>query len=96
MDFSTTRWLPTATPGVLQATLHPPSGPACTALMKLEPGTRTEPHAHPTQSEEIFVLDGCFEDDHGTYQPGDYCIRPRGTPHRAWSATGCIAIVIYR
>ncbi|MBU4629224.1 cupin domain-containing protein [Pseudomonas sp. BF61] len=96
MDFSKTEWRPTSTPGVLQATLYQSSVAARTVLMRLQPGTHTKPHSHPTESEEIFVLDGCFEDDDGAYRPGDYCIRPAGKIHRAWSCTGCIAIVIYR
>lgn len=96
MDFIKTKWRPTGTPGVLQATLYQASEAARTVLMRLQPGTLTEPHAHETESEEIFVLEGSFEDDDGSYRPGDYCIRPAGKTHRAWSSTGCVAIVIYR
>jgi anti-sigma factor ChrR (cupin superfamily) len=96
MDFSKTEWRPTGTTGVLQATLYQASATARTVLMRLQPGTHTEPHSHTTESEEIFVLDGSFEDEGGTYRPGEYCIRPAGKIHRAWSSTGCIAIVIYR
>jgi anti-sigma factor ChrR (cupin superfamily) len=95
MDFSKTEWRPTGTPGVLHSTLYQASA-ARTVLMRLQPGTHTESHSHTTESEEIFVLDGSFEDDDGTYRPGEYCIRPAGKIHRAWSSTGCIAIVIYR
>lgn len=97
MDLSTVNWYPTSTPGVLQSTLNTfGDGASQTNLMNLQAETRTEPHAHTSMSEEIFVLEGSFQDDDGTYGPGDYCCRPAGKAHRAWTHAGCVAIVIYR
>jgi anti-sigma factor ChrR (cupin superfamily) len=97
MDLTEIVWEPTDTPGVMQSMLYQSGvGTARTALMNLQAGARIDAHAHPHESEEIFVLDGEFQDSDGSYGPGEYCFRPAGKAHRAWSKNGCIAIVIYR
>jgi anti-sigma factor ChrR (cupin superfamily) len=49
-------------------------------------------HAHPG-GEEIFVLDGVFEDDAGRYPAGTYLRNPIGTTHAPRSGPGCTLFV---
>jgi anti-sigma factor ChrR (cupin superfamily) len=58
------------------------------ALMRWAPGTRFQPHAHHG-GQEILVLDGVFQDEHGTYPAGSWLRNPPDSVHRPWSAAGC-------
>ena len=58
------------------------------ALVRWAPGTVFQPHGHPG-GEEIFVLDGVFQDEHGTYPAGSWLRNPPGSVHRPWSEAGC-------
>jgi anti-sigma factor ChrR (cupin superfamily) len=58
------------------------------ALVRWAPGTRFQPHSHPG-GEEIFVLDGVFQDEHGSYPAGTWLRNPPGSVHRPWSDPGC-------
>jgi anti-sigma factor ChrR (cupin superfamily) len=35
------------------------------------------------------VLDGVFQDEHGTYPAGSWLRNPPGSVHRPWSDLGC-------
>ena len=52
------------------------------------PGSRSERHSHGG-GEEILVLDGVFQDEHGTYPAGSWLRNPPGSVHRPWSEAGC-------
>jgi hypothetical protein len=52
------------------------------------PGTVFHPHRHGG-GEEIFVLQGVFQDEHGTYPEGAWLRNPPGSVHRPWSEAGC-------
>ena len=52
------------------------------------PGTVFQPHGHPG-GEEILVLVGIFQDEHGTYPAGSWLRNPPGSVHRPWSEAGC-------
>jgi anti-sigma factor ChrR (cupin superfamily) len=52
------------------------------------PGTVFHPHGH-AGGEEIFVLDGVFQDEHGSYPAGSWLRNPPGSTHRPWSEAGC-------
>jgi anti-sigma factor ChrR (cupin superfamily) len=58
------------------------------ALVHWAPGTRFQPHGHPG-GEEIRVLEGVFEDEHGTDPAGRWLPNPPGSVHRPWSESGC-------
>jgi anti-sigma factor ChrR (cupin superfamily) len=58
------------------------------ALVRWAPGTRFQPHSHPG-GEEILVLDGVFQDEHGSYPAGCWLRNPPGSVHRPWSEAGC-------
>lgn len=63
-----------------------------TALVKWEPGTRFNPHSHPG-GEEIFVIEGIFEDEAGSYPKGTWLRNPAGSFHHPFSHTGCVIYV---
>jgi len=58
-------------------------------LMRLAPGTRCPRHEHPG-GEEILVLDGVLEDEHGRYGKGTWLRNPPGSAHAPQSAEGCV------
>ena len=61
-------------------------------LLRLAPGTRLERHGHPG-GEEIFVIDGAFEDEQGRYSRGAWLRNPPGSEHRMVSEDGCTLYV---
>lgn len=50
------------------------------ALVQWQPGTRFNQHRH-WGGEEVFVLDGCFYDEHGRYPKGSWIRSPTGSEH---------------
>ena len=80
-------WLPGLVPGLEVLPLHG-FGSEHVALVRWAPGTRFQAHGHPG-GEEILVLDGVFEDDHGRYPAGHWLRNPPGSVHRPWSEAGC-------
>ena len=87
IDTSKEAWRPGLVSGLEVMTLHA-FGSEHVALVRWAPGTRFQPHGHPG-GEEILVLDGVFQDDHGTYPPGSWLRNPPGSIHRPWSEPGC-------
>jgi hypothetical protein len=59
------------------------------ALVRWQPGTRFPQHIHPG-GEEIFVLDGVFEDEQGAYPAGTWLRNPPGSRHAPFSRSGCL------
>ncbi len=59
------------------------------ALVRWQPGTRFPLHSHPG-GEEIFVLEGVFEDDQGAYPAGTWLRNPPGSHHGPFSHSGCL------
>ena len=62
------------------------------ALVRWEPGTRFSRHQHQG-GEEIFVLEGTFQDEHGSYPAGSWVRSPHGSEHAPWSDEGCLIYV---
>ncbi len=58
-----------------------------TSIVQYEPGTHFPGHFH-SLGEEFFVLDGVFEDEHGTYDTGTWVKNPSGSFHSPGSTTG--------
>ncbi|MBA4043138.1 MAG: cupin [Erythrobacter sp.] len=62
------------------------------ALVRWEPGTRFNRHRH-WGGEEILVLEGTFEDEHGRYPAGSWLRSPHGSEHTPFSTEGCLIFV---
>ncbi|MCG6932700.1 MAG: cupin domain-containing protein [Gallionella sp.] len=63
-----------------------------TALVRWAPGTRFNPHRH-YGGEEIYVLDGVFEDEYGRYPAGSWLRSPHLSAHCPYSIEGCTIFV---
>jgi anti-sigma factor ChrR (cupin superfamily) len=68
------------------------SGTQHTALVRWAPNTRFNPHRH-YGGEEIYVLDGVFEDEYGGYPAGSWIRSPHMSAHSPYSIEGCIILV---
>ncbi len=80
-------WVPGLVPGLAVLPLHA-HGSEHVALVRWAPGTVFQAHGH-AGGEEIFVLEGVFEDEHGAYPAGSWLRNPPGSVHRPWSEAGC-------
>ena len=67
-------------------------GTANTALVRWAPGTVFQPHRH-FGGEEILVLSGVFEDEHGAYSEGSWYRAPHMSRHFPFSTQGCTIFV---
>ena len=63
-----------------------------TALVRWAAGTYFKPHRH-YGGEEIFVIDGVFEDEHGRYPAGSWIRSPHLSAHQPFSREGCTILV---
>lgn len=63
-----------------------------TALVRWAPGTRFMTHRHHG-GEEILVLAGVFEDEHGQYPKGTWLRSPHLSAHNPFSINGCTILV---
>jgi anti-sigma factor ChrR (cupin superfamily) len=79
IDTTTARWYPGLVPGLSVMPLHEFDGVG-TALVKWAPNTIFRPHVHPG-GEEIFVLEGVFHDEYGSYPAGTWIRSPRFSKH---------------
>lgn len=84
-------WRPGLVPGLTVLPLAE-FGTTHTALVRWAPGTVFTPHAH-WGGEEIVVIDGVFEDEHGAYPAGTGLRSPHGSRHAPWSSAGCTIFV---
>jgi anti-sigma factor ChrR (cupin superfamily) len=62
------------------------------ALVRWAPGTRFNAHQH-WGGEEIFVLEGIFQDEHGAYPKGTWIRSPHLSQHKPFSDEGCLIYV---
>lgn len=62
------------------------------ALVRWAPGTEFSAHSH-WGGEEIFVLEGTFEDEHGSYPKGTWIRSPHLSRHTPFSKEGCLIYV---
>lgn len=61
-------------------------------LVKWAPQTYFNPHKH-YGGEEIFVVEGVFEDEHGRYPQGSWIRSPHMSLHQPFSKEGCTIFV---
>ncbi|WP_170533758.1 cupin domain-containing protein [Ruegeria atlantica] len=65
-------------------------------LMKMAPGTRSNPHIHHG-AEEFFVLEGDLTDHDGfSYRSGDFVSLAAGSSHFSRTEAGCLLVVTHR
>jgi hypothetical protein len=61
-------------------------------LVRWAPQTYFNPHRH-YGGEEIFVVNGVFEDEHGRYPAGSWIRSPHMSAHQPYSKEGCTIFV---
>jgi anti-sigma factor ChrR (cupin superfamily) len=91
IDTRTAQWYPGLVPGLSVMPLHE-HGSEHVALVKWAPNTRFSRHSH-WGGEEILVLDGVFEDEHGRYPKGCWLRSPHLSQHMPF--TGPAGALIY-
>lgn len=84
-------WMPGLVPGLMVMPLHE-FEVEHSALVRWAPGTMFNRHRH-WGGEEILVLEGVFQDEHGTYPAGSWLRSPNLSEHRPFSAEGCLIYV---
>lgn len=91
IDTQQSNWSPGLIDGLQVMSLHS-YGNENVALVKWKPGTHFQQHRH-WGGEEIFVLDGVFEDEFGTYPKGTWIRNPSGSVHTPFSQEGYVIYV---
>ncbi len=91
VDTHSTTWFPGLVPGLSVMPLSE-FGTQHTALVRWAPGTQFNPHRH-YGGEEIYVIDGVFEDEFGRYPAGTWMRSPHLSSHRPFSKEGCTIYV---
>ena len=90
-DTRQARWMPGLVPGLSVMPLHEFEGEH-SALVRWAPGTFFNRHRH-WGGEEILVLEGVFQDEHGTYPAGTWLRSPHLSEHKPFSTEGCVIYV---
>ena len=68
------------------------SGTSHTAMVRWAPQTYFNPHRH-YGGEEIYVLEGVFSDEYGSYPQGSWIRSPHLSQHKPFSVEGCLILV---
>ena len=90
IDTTKAPWLQGMVPGLnVMPLMQQGSG---STLVKWAPQTFFNPHRH-YGGEEIFVVDGVFEDEHGRYPTGSWIRSPHMSLHQPFSKEGCTIFV---
>ena len=94
IDTAALQWESSPAPGVWRKKLEREAAESgqVTSIVLYDAGTHFAEHGHPG-GEEIFVLDGVFEDEHGSYPAGSYLRNPIGFRHAPKSTQGCTIFV---
>ena len=88
IDTRNQAWQPGLVDGLSVMPLHTFKGEHV-ALVRWSPGTVFKPHMH-FGGEEIFVLDGVFEDEMGQYPAGTWMRSPHGSRHSPSAPKGAL------
>ena len=88
INTQSSKWFAGMVPGLTVLPLFS-FGTTSTALVRWAPGTYFNPHRH-FGGEEIFVIDGVFEDEHGRYPKGTWLRSPHMSAHKPFSVEGKI------
>ncbi len=93
LDTAALPWRLGPAEGVTVKPLYAQDGyPERIRLLRLEAASGPFPHDHP-HGEETFVLDGSFEDEHGSYRAGTWIREPPGSRHAPLSRDGVVLLV---
>jgi anti-sigma factor ChrR (cupin superfamily) len=84
-------WRPGLVPGLSVLPVQA-FGARHTAFVRWAPSTYFQRHRH-YGGEEIYVLDGVFEDEHGRYPAGTWLRSPHLSEHTPFSREGCTILV---
>ncbi len=90
VDTNNTPWLQGLVPGLkVMPLMRQGTG---STLVRWAPETYFSPHRH-FGGEEIFVVSGTFEDEHGIYPQGSWIRSPHMSLHKPYSREGCTIFV---
>ena len=90
IDTNTAEWLQGLVPGLtVMPLMRQGSG---STLVRWAPNTYFNPHRH-YGGEEIYVVDGVFADEYGTYPKGSWIRSPHLSMHTPYSKEGCTIFV---
>jgi anti-sigma factor ChrR (cupin superfamily) len=90
MDTAAMDWQASPSPTVWRKRLDLVDGEfsRVTSVVRYDADSAFHEHGHP-QGEEILVLDGVFEDEHGRYPAGSWLRSPHRSHHHPFSRAGC-------
>ena len=90
-------WVASPAAGVSRRLLERDGGEVAraTSIVRYAPGSSFDAHTHGG-GEEILVLEGTLQDEHGVYGPGTYIKNPVGSAHAPFTADGCTLFVKLR
>lgn len=90
VDTGRAGWLAGPEDGISRLPLHE-FGRERVAMLRLAPGSHYR-HTY-IHGEEIFVVSGCFTDEHGNYATGSWIRNPGDSTHSLFSERGCLLFV---
>jgi len=84
-------------PGVRKKTLYQDTASKAKVLqVEIDAGAKfLELDVHEPGSEEVFVIEGIFNDGVRDYHPGAFIHNPKGSAHIPQSKTGCKILVFF-
>ena len=90
-------WVDSPVAGIKRKLLERDGGEVAraTSIVHYAPGSQFNLHTHEL-GEEIFVLEGDFQDESGSYGAGSYIKNPPGSSHSPRSINGCTLFVKLR
>jgi hypothetical protein len=91
------RWTASPMPGVERRMLDRIGDEVAraTSIVRYAPDSHFSPHVHD-EGEEILVLGGIFQDEHGDFPAGSYIRNPPQSRHTPGSKSGCVLFVKLR
>ena len=94
IDTNAGKWRPGKLEGVEFLPLYsdPAPGRGITRLTRVLPGCDLGTDSHPG-GEEVFVIEGCVEDEFGRHESGTWFRHPVGSEHKPKSPEGCLLYV---
>lgn len=91
IDTRSAEFVPGPAPGLTVLPLHNHAAENV-ALVRWKPGTKFTRHLH-WGGEEVLVLEGLFQDEHGDYPQGTWIRSPHLFEHTPFSKKGCLIYV---